>query len=562
MMRRLPLSLWLALALFAVLALLPIGLMGLESLVIQTFSIGDAPPAPPSQVGGAEAVGPSQVDGDGVLAGPSLDAYRNILGTETERTQLWNTVLLGFWATFFSVLLGSGTAWLCHRTDLPLGRVLGLSGLLPILFPPILVAMAFADLTEARGFAAIGLVLAASHLPFTLALTARGLRSVDGRLYEAALLSRGRLRAELTLLRQVLPDILAGALLVLVFVMSEHGVPEFLSVKGKPWRVYSEAIFLNWPAPGLPGSLRSAQATAFSLPLVVLTLAFAWLCLRARHKGSLVTLCSDFRPLPVRRLGRWRAPALLFCLIPVSIGLLIPVWRMLMWTAGSTANKGMSLDNSRESFQAAWGEWADELLYSNGVAIAVAAVLVALGSVLAWHAARGKRNWIEGLTMITLAVPALLLGIGFIRLWNRPGSPLGMLYETPVMVVLAYATRFLPLAVLGLANAFRRLPPEFEEAALLTGRSRPSRIRVVLLPLALPAMASVAILGFLLSLRELDLAVLLFEGNRMAVRPISNSVHFGYEDRAAAFALLLLLCAALPLIARLLLTGKTGEATT
>lgn len=544
MMRRFSPSLWLALALFAVLALLPMGLMGLESLGIQTFSAQDPV---------AEAAD--------TLHGPTLAAYRNILGTETERTELWNTMWLGFWATLFSVLLGSGTAWLCYRTDLPLARVLGVAGLLPILFPPILVAMAFADISDARGFVAIGLVLAASHVPFTLALTARGLRSVDGRLYEAALLSRGRLRAELTLLRQVLPDILAGALLVLVFVMSEHGVPEFLSIKGKPWRVYSEAIFLNWSAPGLPGSLRSAQATAFSMPLIVLTGMFAWLCLRARRKGSLVTLFSDFRPLPMRKLGAWKIPALLFCLVPVTLGLLIPMWRMLMWTAGATANKGLSLDTVRASFRAAWAEWSDELLYTNSVAVFVALVLVALGGVLAWHAARRRKPWIEGLTMLTLAVPALLLGIGFIRLWNRPGSPLGALYETPTMVVMAYATRFLPLAVLGLANAFRRLPPEFEEAARLTGRSTFSRLWRILIPLTLPAMISVGILGFLLSLRELDLAVLLFEGNRMAVRPISNSVHFGYEDQAAAFALMLLFCAALPLILRLLLTGKTGEAT-
>jgi len=544
MMRHLSPSLWLALALFLVLAILPIGLMGLESLGIQSFSTQDSP---------AEAADAMQ--------GPTIDAYRNILGTKTERTQLWNTLWLGFWATLFSVLLGSGTAWLCYRTDLPLGRLLGVAGILPILFPPILIAMAFADLSDSRGFVTIGLVLAASNLPFTLALTARGLRSVDGRLYEAALMSRGRIRAELTLLRQVLPDILAGALLVLVFVMSEHGVPEFLSVKGKPWRVYSEAIFLNWSAPGLPGSLRSAQATAFSLPLILITAVFAWLCLRARRKGSLVTHFSDFRPLPVRKLGRWKIPALLFCLTPVAIGLLIPVWRMLMWTAGATANKGLSLATSKTSFRTAWAEWNDELLYTNGVAIAVAIVLVILGGVLAWHAARRRKPWIEGLTMLTLAVPALLLGIGFIRLWNRPGSPLGALYETPTMVVLAYATRFLPLAVLGLANAFRRLPPEFEEAALLTGRSTWSRLTRILIPLTLPAMISVGILGFLLSLRELDLAVLLFEGNRMAVRPISNSVHFGYEDQAAAFALMLLFCAALPLILRLLLTGKTGEAT-
>ena len=57
----------------------------------------------------------------------------------------------------------------------------------------------------------------------------------DGRLYEAAWLARGRGRAELMLLRMVAPEIAAGCLFAFIFVVSEHGVPEFLTVKGKTW---------------------------------------------------------------------------------------------------------------------------------------------------------------------------------------------------------------------------------------------------------------------------------------------------------------------------------------
>ncbi|MEZ5989065.1 MAG: hypothetical protein R3F30_08070 [Planctomycetota bacterium] len=483
-----------------------------------------------------------------------------MLSTAVDWEMLGNTLLLGLSATLWAVLLGTGTAWLCNRTDMPGARWIGMSALLPILFPPILVAASFTDLCDARGFVVIGLVMAVAHMPFTLALTARGLRSVDGRLYEACLLARGRGAAERMLLRQVLPDILAGALLVLVFVVTEHGVPEFLSVKGKPWRVYSEAVFLKWSVPDLPGSLRSAEATAFSVPLIAVCAVFAWLCLRARRRGSLVTLAGDFRPLPVRRLGRWRWPALLLALAPVTLGLVVPTWRMAAWTAGATANKPMGLDVVKQSFRMAWADWGGNLGYTLLVAALVGLVVIALGGLLGWYSARGRRPWIEGLTMATLAVPAILLGVGFIRLWNR-GGLLSDLYESPAALVAAYATRFLPLGVLALANAWRRVPRELEEAGVLTGRGTGARLLGLRLPLVAGSLGSVWILAWLLSLRELDLAVLLKAGNSMAVRPISNAVHFGYEDKAAALSLMLLVCAAAPLIVRLLATGKTGEAT-
>ncbi len=489
----------------------------------------------------------------------SMEAWRKILSTHTERIQLLHSAVLGGLATLFAVLLGGGTAWVTERTDLPFARVLGPMALLPLLFPPIVVAMSFADLSTATGLPVVALLLGVSHAPFAAALTARGLRSIDGRLYESTLLARGRLRAELFLFRQCVADLLAGALLVLVFVLSNHGVPEFFSVKKKTWFVYSEAVFLRWSAPGKPGSLRAAEAIASSAPLLLFIGVALLVCLRARRKGTLVTMASDFRPLPRRILGRGKVFALGFALILPLLGILMPLWRMLLWSAGSTANFGVSMHTAIGSFRRVATELMGDLGYTLGMAALAGGLLVFIALPLAWEAAK-RRPWIEALSLIPLAVPGILLGVALVRLWNDPHLPLSRFYDTPVLLISGYATRFLPLGVLALANAARRLPTSFDEAARLSGRGPIMRWLKIQGPLLLPTAVSVFILGYILSLRELDLAVILPPGNDMVSRRLANIVHFGNEDVGGALAVLLALGAALPIMMRILLTGKAGRA--
>ncbi|MHC4078840.1 MAG: ABC transporter permease subunit, partial [Planctomycetota bacterium] len=173
-------------------------------------------------------------------------AYGDVLTDSTAHAQLLYSAGLGLVATAIAFLLGCGHAWLTFRTDLPGASVLGPLGVAPLVIPPILVAMGFADLADVAGFWSCALLLGVSYAPFVAVLTARGLRSIDGRLYEAALLSRGRLPADRMLFRMALPEITAGCLFAFIFVVSEHGVPEFLTVKGKAWHTYAEGIFARW----------------------------------------------------------------------------------------------------------------------------------------------------------------------------------------------------------------------------------------------------------------------------------------------------------------------------
>ncbi len=491
--------------------------------------------------------------------GFSLEPWKTILATDVDRQQLWNSITLGLVATAIGLLLGLGYAWFTFRTDLPGGAALLPLGIAPLAVPPIFVAMGFADMMDVSGFWLCATMLGASYTPFVAVMAAHGLRSVDGRSYESALVARGRWPAERMLLRSILPEIAAGCLLVFVFVISEHGVPEFLSVKGKTWHTYAEGVFSRWKlrATGLAYEDIVSPMVA-ALPLIVIIAIALAVALRLRTRAN---LRSDVLPLPVRRLGRWRWPALLLPTIYLGMGVGVPLFVMGRWTAGSSQVKEpMSLAFVRKSFQDAFAQAGDDLARTTGIAFAATVLAILVAVPLARRAGRGHR-WIDRFSVLPIAVPAVLLTIGMVDVYNSDWANdqyryVGDFYASWGIVACTYAARFLPFGVLTLSQAVRRQPPALEEAAALTGRGPIPRALRIHLPLLWPAVWSAACLVFVLGLRELDMAVVLPSGNGTIVRRLSNVVHFGGEDVGGALALLLLFTAALFPLLTLVLTGR------
>ena len=498
--------------------------------------------------------------------GLDVSAYGQILADELDRKQLRYSIELGLVACAVALLCGFGHAWLTERTDLPGARVLGPLGVAPLVLPPILIAMGWADFADVAGFWPCAMLLGVAYAPFVAVMTARGMRSIDGRAYEAAQVARGRSAAERLLARMIAPEVVAGLLFVWIFVLSDHGVPEFLTVKGKTWHTYAEGIFARWVRRATSSTHNELVAPVVAaLPLAAILVLALLVALRLRARR---TIHGDFRELPMRRLGRWRWPALALPIVYLGVGVVVPVVIMFRWAAGSTVKSvPMSLEAFRSNFQLALNEASDDLTYTVGIGIACTVVLCCVALPLARQSARG-RAWIDVLCVVPIAVPAILLAIGFVKVYNHPAwtwiytgtggkfRGFGDFYDSPGIVVAAYAARFLPFAVLPLSQAIRRVSPELEEAARFADRGPIARTLHVRLPLLLPAIWSSACLIFILALRELDVAVVLPSGNGTVVRRLSNIVHFGGEDMGGALALMLLLAAVLAPLLTWVLTGK------
>lgn len=489
--------------------------------------------------------------------GLTLSAWGALLDDDNALSQLVASLRLGLAATALSLLLGGGHAWLAVARDLPGRSWLGPLGIAPLAVPPIFVAMGFADLLPVDGFWPCALLLGVAHAPFVAVLAARGLRAVDGRAYEAALLLRGRGRAEAWLLRAIAPELLAGCLLAFLFTVADHGVPEFLTVKGKTWHTYAEGIFSRWTRRAVGTTFEEVQSPIVaSLPFLAALGCLLWAALRLRAQAPDRGVV---RPLPVRPLGAWRWPALLLPATYLGAGVGVPVLVLTRWVLGSAqAKEPMSLAFAQRSFAKAVDQGLPDLWHSVWLALGVGVLVVLLALPLARQAAR---RWplLDLAAALPAAVPAILLGIGLVRAFHD--TPLyravgGRFDQTWAYAVCGYAARFLPFAALTLSSQVRRQPLAAEEAGRLVARPpfvRSLRLHVV--PL-LPAAWSAWVLVFVLALRELDLAVVLPAANATAVRRLANAVHFQHEDWSGVIALLLLSIAVLVPLLPSLLAGR------
>ena len=103
-----------------------------------------------------------------------------------------------------------------------------------------------------------------------------------------------------------------------------------------------------------------------------------------------------------------------------------------------------------------------------GVAYIVTRRLVPFAGILAF------------LCMAPFVIPGIVLAIGFYAAYAPP--PLA-LYGTAWILILAFATRFLPIAYANSDAAMRSINPELEDAVRILGGTRITAIRRVVAPL-------------------------------------------------------------------------------
>ncbi len=201
--------------------------------------------------------------------------------------------------------------------------------------------------------------------------------------------------------------------------------------------------------------------------------------------------------------------------------------------------------NVRRSFARALELSRGSLVASLGFAFTAATLAVPLALVLGHAAARRRRGWwIEALAVGPIAAPAILFGIGAIGAWNH--GPTAAVYESGAIVVLLYIGRFLVFPTLALSRASASLDPRLEEAGALAGAGPARRLGRIVAPNIWPALLGAWTLVFVLSVRELDAAILVPAANDTVLFRVFNAVHFGRDDFVSALCLLVVFALLLP----------------
>ena len=221
----------------------------------------------------------------------------------------------------------------------------------------------------------------------------------------------------------------------------------------------------------------------------------------------------------------------------------------------SLANYGFVLTHT----QVPWYLWN-----SAKVALLATALTLLLGVPAAFALSRERFPRREGVVTALLATQMVSPMILLVPIY---GLVAGLrLLDTHAGLVLVYASVQLPFTISVLKTFFDALPASVLEAARLDGASRLRTLRSIVLPLAAPGLAAVAIFDLASFWSEFSLALVLLDSQHRFTIPIGLfSFQSGYETdwhlvAAASFIGLVPVMAAFVLLQRYFVAGLTAGA--
>ncbi|HTU56695.1 MAG TPA: iron ABC transporter permease [Acetobacteraceae bacterium] len=470
-------------------------------------------------------------------SGAGLEIASVILSLIREPAPFTNTLIVGAGGTVLAVAIGGALALVLVRTDTPGRFLLEMLVVLPLYVTPLLTAIAWSwlgsphaglinvflhdalglhgvvvDLTSAAG---VILVSALSFVPLPFLLIGSALRGMDPALEDSARVHGASAFAALRriTLPLVLPAILASSLLVFVQAIGAFAVP---AVLGMPSNFYVATTEIYQLIEAYPPRLGEAAAWGLILLVIAAVLTFAQNALLNRRSYATIT-GRNFRPriLPASGFGyAFAAAAWLYVALAVGLPVLTLVWAASIRFLTATPRL---MHFSLEHFAFILLQYPKTYLAAENsmlLGAASATLVVVLGLAIGWTTIRTSlpgRSYLDQISMFPLSLPAMMFAIGL--LWVYVGFRLVPIYGTIWILLLAYATQFLPIGVRAASGALRQLHPELEEAARVSGASWLQSMHRITLPLTRPTLAAAWVLLFVLAMQEVSASILLYSSS-------------------------------------------------
>ena len=450
---------------------------------------------------------------------------------------LLNSLILGVSAASLCLVFGVPLAWALSRTDMPAKGLIWVAILGTFIIPPYLGAVGWILLAgpnagwlnqlvvELTGmekgpfniYSMPGLifVIACYSFPYVFVFTKSALDLVSSEMEDAAnILGAGSLRTSLSItLPLVMPAILGAFILVFLEAIALFGSPALLALPGRFHVVTTQLWqFFEYPP-------RVGVAAAYAMPLLGITVLLFWLQRRITSRKGYAVLSGKGGERRLIPLGRWKWPMLGYCLGVCTLSFFMPMVVICQAALAKAWGRGFTLDNL--TLDNLYFTIFENNLTRNATlntfmyAGAASVIAIALALCVAYIVNRqlvGKHvgSLLSFLTMAPFVIPGIVLAIGFYAAYTNP--PL-LLYGTAWILILAFATRFLPIAYVNCSSAIRSINPELEDAVRILGGTRFTAIRSVVMPLLKRSLAGAFILVFIPATRELSTAIFLYSIN-------------------------------------------------
>lgn len=438
---------------------------------------------------------------------------------------LGNSLLLAAAVAISAVAVGSFQAWLTVRTATKGRAAFAILAALPLAMPSYVTAYAFTALFSGfKGFFAAWLVLTIGTAPYVyLAVSAALFRSDAATEEVARSLGSNRWRVFTRVTWPAIrPAAVSGGMLSILYSLSDFGAVSILS-----FDTFTRAIYSAYRS-----SFDRTGAASLATILVVITVAL--LTLEPALRGKDLNTDARVRRTSQINLG-WFAPvAIALISIWAIISLAVPAYSLIHWN-----QTGLS--------QVDTGEVGRALVNSIGYAFGGGLIAVIFGLALSILTVRFKSKLttlFDRSIWLTHAVPGIVVALALVFLSNRL---LPQIYQTSVLVLIAYSILFLPNAIAAMQTPISQAPKALDEIAASLGATRLQTIRRVIVPIAGPGILAGAALVSLSVLKELPATLLLREtGVETLATRLWNETSVSAYAAAAPYALLLVVVAGIP----------------
>jgi iron(III) transport system permease protein len=478
---------------------------------------------------------------------------------------LVNSLFVAVISTVICIALAFVYAYGLTRTCMPGRGLFKMVAQIPILAPSLLPAISLVYLFGNQGLAKgalmgfsvygpIGIIMGEVFwtFPHAMIILTTALAVSDARLYEAAsALKADQRRIFFTV---TLPGarygLISAAFVVFTLVITDFGVPKVI---GGQYDVLATDIYKQ-----VVGQQNFEMgAVVGTILLIPAILAFAGDRYVQRRQAALLSARAvPLTPQPHGIIDRIFLIACGLIAAVILVVLLVAVFASLakFWPYNLTPSfKNYDFDNMDGG---GWASYRNSLLLATLTAV-FGTVVIFIGAYVVEKTPRFGLGTgaAQFLALLPLAVPGLVLGLGYIFFFNAPGNPLGFIYGGMTIMVLCTISHFYSVAHLTATTALKQIDPEFEVVSASLKAPVWRTFFLVTVPVCLPAILDIAIYLFVNAMTTVSALVFLYSpSTTLAAIAVLNMDDAGDVAPAAAMATMIFVTSALVRAAYTLIT--------
>lgn len=490
----------------------------------------------------------------------TLEVFQRVLSLERFRMAFSNTVVLGLLTGVLSTVIGLLFAYVDVYVKVRtkwIEKLFNIVSLLPVVSPPFVLSLSTIMLfgrsgivtrsilgiydSNVYGLKGIVTVQTLTFFPVCYMMLKGLLKNIDPSLEEAARdIGASRMKVFSTVtLPLLLPGIGNAFLVTFIESVADFANPMLI---GGDYDTLATTIYLQ-----VTGSYDSTGAAAMSVILLTLTLILFFIqkyYLERKTAATLTGKASRARMLieeksvtiPLTVLCSLVAIFVIIMYIMIPFGALFKLW-------------GRDYSLSLKWFQYLFKYSGFKAFKDSFILSIIAAPITALLSMIISYLVVKKKfkskGFIEFVSMLAMAVPGTVLGIGYIRGYANglfKSGLMGGLYGTGAILIIVFIVRSLPVGTRSGISALRQIDKSIEESAYDLGANSGKVFMTVTLPLIKDSFLSGLVTSFVRSITAISAIILLVTPQFLLITcQINEFAEKGYYGVACAYATILIL---------------------